>query len=74
MVKAVLVSTMLALGVTASVSATPFVLPARCGTNTLDNYLLPGPGGCSVGEVAFSALDFNVLSAGRGAVPLSRAI
>jgi hypothetical protein len=73
MVKAVVVSTMLALGVAASASATPFVLPPACGTNTLDTYLLLGPSGCSVGEVGFSGFDFGVLAAGGGAAPLTAA-
>lgn len=68
----ILVTVGLLLGVAPPLFATPFVLPPACVANTLDQYLLLGPAGCSVGdEVAFNGFTFAVTSAGGGATPIA---
>ena len=68
----ILVTVGLLLGVAPPVFATPFVPPPACVANTLDQYLLLGPAGCSVGdEVAFNGFSFAVVSAGGGAIPIA---
>jgi hypothetical protein len=71
MLRGILVTTALALGVTGSVSATPFVLPPPCATDTLASYVLLGSAGCSIGEVGFTGFSFSVIASGGGAVPLT---
>lgn len=67
----ILVTVGLLLGVAPPLFATPFVPPPACVASTLDQYLLLGPAGCSVGdEVAFSGFSFAVVSAGGGAIPI----
>jgi PEP-CTERM motif len=68
----ILVTVGLLLGVAPPLFATPFVPPPACVANTLDEYLLLDPAGCSVGdEVAFSGFSFAVVSAGGGAIPIA---
>jgi hypothetical protein len=64
----------LLLGLAPSVLATPHVTPPACVANTLDQYLLIGPGGCSIGdEIAYFGFSFAVVSSGGGAIPIAAA-
>lgn len=69
----ILITAALLLGVaTSPVFATPFVPPPACVTTTLDQYVLLGATGCSVGsEVGFSGFSFAVTSASGGVIPIA---
>jgi len=68
----ILVTVGLLFGVAPPLYATPFVPPPACVANTLDQYLLLGPAGCSIGdEVAFNGFSFGVVSSGGGAIPIA---
>lgn len=62
------------LGFAPAAFATPHITPPACLTDTLAQYLLVGPGGCSIGdEIAYAGFSFSVVSSGGGAIPIAAA-